>query len=138
MLELHKFNCLHSYKSCISSTSPFCAAGRRLYAARRQAGGALVAQLVLSGLDEETAFVEFDVDCYANLILGYDWLHAHNLSPSSTTLTRPVSVQSTAACRVGACTSISRLTSRRRRLCPSQPPTYARSSALPALALTQH
>ncbi len=34
--------------------------------------GALVAQLVLGCLDEETAFVEFDVDCDADLILGYD------------------------------------------------------------------
>ncbi len=49
--------------------SPFSAAGGRLYAAGR---GALVAKLVLGGLDEETAFVEFDVDCDANIILGYD------------------------------------------------------------------
>ncbi len=38
----------------------------------RQAGGALVAQLVLGCLDEETTFVEFDVDCYADIILSYD------------------------------------------------------------------
>jgi hypothetical protein len=36
--------------------------------------------LVLGGLDEETAFVEFDVDCDADLILGYDWLRAHDLA----------------------------------------------------------
>ncbi len=44
------------------------------------AGGALVAQLVLGCLDEEIAFVEFDVDCYADIILGYDWLLAHDLA----------------------------------------------------------
>jgi hypothetical protein len=46
----------------------------------RPARGALVAQLVLGGLDEETAFVEFDVDCDADTILGYDWLRAHDLA----------------------------------------------------------
>ena len=40
----------------------------------------MVAQLVLGGLDEETAFVEFDVDCDADIILGYDWLRAHDLA----------------------------------------------------------
>ena len=40
----------------------------------RPAGGAIATQLVLGGLDEETAFVEYDVDCRADLILGYDWL----------------------------------------------------------------
>ncbi len=44
------------------------------------AGGRLYAQLVLGGLDEETAFVEFGVDCDANIILGYDWLRAHDLA----------------------------------------------------------
>ena len=39
-----------------------------------------MAQLVLGGLDEETAFVEFDVDCDADIILGYDWLRAHDLA----------------------------------------------------------
>jgi hypothetical protein len=36
--------------------------------------------LILGGLDEETVFVEFDVDCDADLILGYDWLRAHDLA----------------------------------------------------------
>jgi hypothetical protein len=40
----------------------------------------LVAQLVLGGLDEETAFVEFDVDCDADIILCYYWLRAHDLT----------------------------------------------------------
>ena len=31
-------------------------------------------------LDEETAFVEFDVDCDADIILGYDWSRAHDLA----------------------------------------------------------
>ena len=35
----------------------------------RATGGAVAAQLVLGGLDEETAFVEFEVDCDADLIL---------------------------------------------------------------------
>jgi len=46
----------------------------------RPTGGAVEARLVLGGLDEETAFVEFDVDCDADLILGYDWLRAHDLA----------------------------------------------------------
>ncbi len=46
----------------------------------RPAGGAVAAQLILGGLDEETAFVEFDVYCDADLILGYDWLRAHDLA----------------------------------------------------------
>ena len=46
----------------------------------RVTGDAVVAQLVLGALDEETAFVEFEVDCDADLILGYDWLRAHDLA----------------------------------------------------------
>ncbi len=36
-------------------------------------------RLVLGALydSEETAFVEFDVDSDADIILGYDWLRAH-------------------------------------------------------------
>jgi hypothetical protein len=43
----------------------------------RPTGGAVEARLVLGGLDEATAFVEFDEDCGADIILGYDWLRAH-------------------------------------------------------------
>ena len=46
----------------------------------RVTGDAVVAQLVLGALDEQTAFVEFEVDCDADLILGYDWLRAHDLA----------------------------------------------------------
>ena len=46
----------------------------------RPTGGAVEARLVLGGLDEDTAFVEFDVDCDADLILGHDWLRAHDLA----------------------------------------------------------
>ena len=46
----------------------------------RPAGGAVAVQLILGGLDEETVFAEFDVDCDADLILGYDWLRAHDLA----------------------------------------------------------
>ena len=46
----------------------------------RETGGAAQAQLLLGGLDEETSFVEFDVDCDADIILGYDWLCAHDLN----------------------------------------------------------
>ena len=53
---------------------------RQADGSERAAGGAVTAQLVLGGLDEETAFVEFDVDCDADLILGYDWLRAHDLA----------------------------------------------------------
>ena len=35
---------------------------------------------MLGGLNEDTSFVEFDVDCDADLILGYDWLRAHGLA----------------------------------------------------------
>ena len=44
------------------------------------AGGTIAAQLVLGGLDEEPAFVDFDVDCDVDLILGYDWLRSHGLT----------------------------------------------------------
>jgi hypothetical protein len=37
-------------------------------------------RLVLGALDEETAFVECDVGCDADIILGHDWLHAHGLT----------------------------------------------------------
>ena len=40
----------------------------------------MATRLILGGLDEETTFVEFDVDCDADLILGYDWLRAYNLA----------------------------------------------------------
>ena len=36
----------------------------------RETGGAAMAQLLLGGRDEETAFVEFDVDSDADIILG--------------------------------------------------------------------
>ena len=32
------------------------------------------------GLEEETTFVELDVDCDADLILGYDWLRSHGIT----------------------------------------------------------
>ena len=37
----------------------------------------MAARLVLGGLDEETAFVEFEVDCDAEPIPGYASLSAH-------------------------------------------------------------
>ncbi len=49
----------------------------------RPAGGVVAAQLVfrVGSLDEETAFVEFDVGCDADhSCLGYDWLRAHGLA----------------------------------------------------------
>ena len=36
----------------------------------RETGGAAMAQLLLGGRDEETAFVEFDVDSDADIFLG--------------------------------------------------------------------
>ena len=45
-----------------------------------ETGGAAMAQLLRGGLDEETAFKDFDVDCDADIILGYDWLCAHDLN----------------------------------------------------------
>jgi hypothetical protein len=47
------------------------AAGGRLDAADRRGGGSPA---------EDNCFVEFDVDCDADLILGYDWLRAHDLA----------------------------------------------------------
>ena len=48
----------------------------------REAGGAATAPLLLVGLDEETTFVEFDVDCDSDIIPGYDLpvvrAHDHN------------------------------------------------------------
>ena len=46
----------------------------------RPTGGVVAARLVLGDLDKETAFVEFYVDCDADIILGYDWLRAHGLA----------------------------------------------------------
>ena len=46
----------------------------------RPTGGVVAAQLLLGGLDEETTFIEFDVDCDADIILGYDWLRSHGLA----------------------------------------------------------
>ena len=40
----------------------------------------MAAQLLLGGLDEETTFIESDVDCDADIILGYDWLRSHGLA----------------------------------------------------------
>ena len=56
----------------------------------RPTGGAVSARLVLGGLDEETAFVEYDVDCDADIILGYDWLRAHDLAADGPAFTLPV------------------------------------------------
>jgi hypothetical protein len=46
----------------------------------RPTGGAVAARLVLCDLVEDTCFVEFDVDCDTDLILGYNWLRAHDLA----------------------------------------------------------
>jgi hypothetical protein len=35
---------------------------------------------VLGDLAKDTCYVEFDVDCDADLILGQDWLRAHDLA----------------------------------------------------------
>jgi hypothetical protein len=40
----------------------------------------VAARLVLGYLVEDTCFVEFDVDCDEDLILGQDWLRAHDLA----------------------------------------------------------
>ncbi len=40
----------------------------------RLTGGVVAARLVLGYLVEDTCFVEFDVDCDEDLILGQDWL----------------------------------------------------------------
>ena len=45
----------------------------------RPTGCVMAARLVLSCLEEEMAFVEFDVACDADLILLSDWLRAHGL-----------------------------------------------------------
>ncbi len=50
--------------------------------------------MILIRLDEHEspAFMEFDVDCDADIILGYGWLCAHDFP--SPTLTRPICVLS--------------------------------------------
>ena len=45
---------------------------RQVNGSLRETGGAATAQLLLGGLDEETASVKFDVDCDADIILGYN------------------------------------------------------------------
>jgi hypothetical protein len=58
----------------------------------RPKSGAVEARLVLGGLDEETALVEFNVDCDADIILATDSLATtgcgRTTSPSSTRRTR--------------------------------------------------
>ena len=61
-------------------------AGRRVVEPDRP-GGTVSAQLVLGGLDEETAFVEYDVGCDADIILGHDSC-ARTTTPSSTSQMR--------------------------------------------------
>ena len=34
----------------------------------------------LGDFDEETSFVEFDVGCNVDLVLGYNWLRVHDLA----------------------------------------------------------
>ncbi len=48
----------------------------------RPRSGVEAARLVLGSLDEETGFLEFDVDRDADIALrlGYDWLRAHGLA----------------------------------------------------------
>jgi hypothetical protein len=87
----------------------------------RPTGCAVEAWLVLGAvgcLDEETALVDFDVDCDADIILGYDCLQVHDFtesSPSSTRRTRFACAPSVAAPLAAACASTSRSQGRRAR-----------------------
>ena len=42
--------------------------------------GTVEAPLALGDMEEPTLFSVFDVDCDADVILGYDWLRAHDLT----------------------------------------------------------
>ena len=42
--------------------------------------GKVEAPLALGDMEEPTLFSVFDVDCDADVILGYDWLRAHDLT----------------------------------------------------------
>ena len=86
----------------------------------RPTGGAL------GGLDEETAFVENDVDCEADIILGYDWLRAHDLALLSTRMLS-ASAPNAAARRAAASAWTLRSTRRLRRPRASRLPRPARS-----------
>jgi hypothetical protein len=87
----------------------------------------VAAQSILGCLDE-TVFVELDVDCDADLILGYEWLRAHDLA-FLTIGTRPASVLRAAAPLDGTSVSTSSSTSQR---CQHRalllPQTFARFS----------
>jgi hypothetical protein len=61
------------------------------------------APLALGDMEETTRFSVFAVDCDADVILGFDWLRAHDL----TTRIKSVSAPNAVACRVGGSVRIS-------------------------------
>ena len=71
--------------SCRPKVVPACPGGGASAAVRpadgalRKIGSVTAARRLHGGLDEETALVEFDADCDADIIFGYDWLRAHDL-----------------------------------------------------------
>ena len=56
------------------------AAVRQADGSSRATAGAATVTLSLGSLEEPTVFAVYDVDCDADLILGYRWLRAHNLA----------------------------------------------------------
>ena len=88
----------------------------------RETGGAAMAQLLLGGLDEETAFVEFDVDFDARSQSSATTDCARTTSTSFTNRMRSASAPSVAAHRAAGATSAWTSTRRpRRRRASGQP-----------------
>ena len=56
------------------------AAVRQADGSSRVTAGSATATLSLGALEEPTQFVVYDVDCDADLILGYTWLRSHDLA----------------------------------------------------------
>ena len=87
----------------------------------------MAAQLILGGLYEETFFAELDVDCDADLILGYDWLRAHDLRVAFLCDRDQACLCAESGC-LSASVSTSCSTSQQCQHRALQPPTSARSS----------
>ena len=52
---------------------------RQANGSKRATQGGFRASLVLGGLDEATEFIVHDIGCGVDVLLGYNWLAAHDL-----------------------------------------------------------
>ena len=52
---------------------------RQADGSKRATQGGFGASLVLGGLDKATEFIVYDIGCRVDVLLGYNWLAAHDL-----------------------------------------------------------